>query len=125
MAKILVIEDDGHIRKMIKDFLKTQTHDVDEAYNALSGIEKIKNNKYDLIISDNQMPGVSGLNIVPIIKKLTNAPLILISGFFSREEVIEGHKKGVSKILVKPFNMSELDGVVVDCLYAALNNKVG
>lgn len=125
MAKILVIEDDGHIRKMIKDFLRTQTHDVDEAYGALSGIEKIKKNKYDLIISDNRMPGVSGLNIIGIIKQLSNAPLILMSGEFSKEEVIEGHQKGANKIMVKPFNMGELDSVVVDCLYAAMNNKAG
>lgn len=119
MAKILLIEDDGEIRKLIKDFLKSQNHEVDEAYNALMGIEKVKKKEsdYNIVITDNKMPAVSGIGIVPTIKKHSKAKIICISGFFDKKDILEGKKSGVNEFLVKPFRMNQLDAVITNILY--------
>lgn len=128
MAKILLVEDEFNIRKNLKLYLVEKCgHDVIDAHNGLDALEKIKNaetnkSNFDLVITDNQMPGIKGSEIIQLVKK-HGSKLIFISGNFSKKDVLHGRSEGADKFLVKPFNLSELETAVVDCLFTAMKEK--
>lgn len=115
MSKILLIDDNLELRVNCRDYLRSQDYEVDDCGSGMAALEKIKINQYDVIITDNQMPGISGLSLIPILKK-TGAKVIFISGAFVKDIVLQAHKMGVDKILCKNFNVKDLDSAVVECL---------
>lgn len=81
MLKILVIDDNLLIRKLIKGFFETKNYIVEEANNGLDGLKKIKNNKYDLIITDILMPKMEGLELIMHLRRdFPELKIIAISG---------------------------------------------
>lgn len=117
MTKILLIEDNATFRFELRDYLKSSSsYEVDDCANGVEALEKIKKNKYDLVISDNQMPGILGINLIPIIRG-SNAKIIFMSGSFVADTVLQAKKMGVDKFLVKPFNILDLDTSITNLLY--------
>ena len=81
MLKILVIDDNLLIRKLIRSFFVTNYYVVEEANNGLEGLKKIKKNKYDLIITDILMPKMEGLELIMHLRRdFPELKIIAISG---------------------------------------------
>lgn len=110
MKKLLLIEDDHLILKMIEFKLKKEGYDVHIAMDGKSGIEMIDKVQPDVIISDIVMPYKSGIEIVYYTKKnYPDIPVIVLSELGEEEKtVVEAFKLGAVDFVSKPFNPQEL-----------------
>lgn len=115
--RILIIEDEADLRMNLRTYLKMKGYIVDDTNSPLEALEKIIKGKYAVVISDNRMPGITGISLIPAIKK-SGAKLILMSGYFSPEQVIQAKKEGADRILVKPIPLHELDSSLFNLFYA-------
>ncbi len=111
MAKVLVIEDDDHIWKVIEYKLKKEKHDLIWASDGLKALEILKKFKPDLIISDIMVPYLDGLQILKKVKKndeLKTIPVIMLTSKAQEKDVIKGLELGAHDYLTKPFSPAEL-----------------
>ena len=107
--KVLVVDDHEDIRDMIKDLLTAKNIIVDTAIDGLSGVQKVKQNNYDLVLLDIKMPSLDGIKFVNIVNRL-NKPLkiLVISSYLTQELIINLTKMGVKGFLAKPFDPPSL-----------------
>ncbi|MCL2383759.1 MAG: response regulator transcription factor [Oscillospiraceae bacterium] len=107
MAKILIVEDDLNISKLIKDTLELGNYEADCAFDGIEGIEKIKQTKYDLILLDIMLPGIDGLEMMQKITNI-NCPVIYLSAKNDVNTIVKGLKLGAEDYMTKPFEPLEL-----------------
>lgn len=109
MAKILVIEDEVSIRKLIHYDLTRLNHEVDLAEDGNVGMEKGLNNDYDIVLVDWMLPGHDGLEIVEKFRKNhIDAILIMLTAKDEESDILEAFEKGVDDYITKPFSPREL-----------------
>lgn len=106
MKKILVVEDDNTIHKIIEDILKKEHYIVINAYSGTEAISIIENDNIDLILLDLMLPGINGEDIV---KKVNNTiPIIVISAKTSSSDKAKVLLDGANDYITKPFEKIEL-----------------
>lgn len=108
MAKILIIDDERMIRRTMKDVLEYEKYEVFEAEDGLSGLEMIKNNKFDLVFCDIKMPGIDGIEVLEKSLEFSDAPIVMISGHGTIDTAIEAIKKGAFDYLAKPLDLNRI-----------------
>jgi len=111
MSKILLIEDEQAIRNVLKSILidEDPKWEVDEAENGLIGIEKIKNNNYDLVICDIKMPLKDGTEVLTEAMEFnSDLQFVMISGHGDIELAVDCLKKGAFDFLPKPPDLNRL-----------------
>jgi DNA-binding NtrC family response regulator len=108
MTKILIIDDERMIRRTMKDVLEYEKYDVLEAEDGISGLEMIKNNKFDLVFCDIKMPGMDGIEVLEKSMEFSDAPIVMISGHGTIETAIEALKKGAFDYLAKPLDLNRI-----------------
>jgi len=106
--KILVVDDEAHIRLLIKKYASYEGHTVYEAENGLVAIDMCRNNLFDIIIMDIMMPELDGFTACREIRKFSNAPIIILSARGEEYDKINGFEVGVDDFVVKPFSPKEL-----------------
>ena len=108
--KILVVEDNQLILKVIETKLKKEGYDVISCENGKEAIEKITHSLPDLVITDIMLPYNSGLEIVSFVKVglKKNIPVIVLSGMGQERTIEEAFKLGADDYMTKPFSLSEL-----------------
>ena len=107
---VMIVEDNHDMRSYIKSVL-CPFYNIVEATNGLDGLEKLKENTINLIISDVMMPKMDGTQMLAIIKKdekTKSIPFILLTAKVSEEYKLEGLESGADDYLAKPFNPREL-----------------
>ena len=103
MEKILIIDDDKIIRKIYRATLTKEGYDVIEAEDGNIGIQYIKSENPDLILTDYQMPGISGLEVISEIAKMKiTTPVIMLTGYGDVALTIKSIQKGAFEFLEKP-----------------------
>lgn len=106
---VLVAEDNELILRTIEHKLLKEGHDVVLTRNGKEAIEKIKDENFDLIISDIMMPFASGIEILSAMKVMgKETPVIMLSSMGQEEVVVEAFDMGASDFMVKPFSPNEL-----------------
>lgn len=108
MKKILIIEDNEKIRKLLKMELVHEKYLVDLAEDGKIGIKKFKEGNFDLILLDLMLPEYSGEEICKIIRKTSNIPIIILTAKDQILNKIELLDMGADDYLTKPFNIQEL-----------------
>ncbi len=111
MARVLVIEDEDHIWKIIKYKLKSEDHDPIWANDGLKAMKILEEIKPDLIISDIMVPYMDGIQILKEIKsrkELKDIPVIVLTSKSQEKDVIEGLELGAQDYITKPFSPAEL-----------------
>jgi len=111
MARILVIEDDEHIWNIVQYKLKSENHEPVWANDGLKALQKLKEMKPDLIISDIMVPYLDGLQILKKIKKidkLKDIPVIMLTSKSQEKDVLIGLELGAQDYITKPFSPAEL-----------------
>jgi len=108
MKKILIIEDNEKIRKLLKMELVHEKYLVDLAEDGEIGIKKFKDGNFDLILLDLMLPKYSGEEICKIIRKISNIPIIILTAKDQILNKIELLDMGADDYLTKPFNIQEL-----------------
>ncbi|MCW8895379.1 response regulator transcription factor [Sulfurimonas sp.] len=107
--KILLLEDEVMLNESICEYLDSQGHQVDSYFDGLQAYESIKNNSYDLLILDINVPGMDGLSFLENIHGLKiHVPTIYISALVDIEEISRAYDLGCYDYLKKPFHLKEL-----------------
>jgi two-component system response regulator ResD len=110
MEKILVIDDDEEIRKLIKDFLQKEYFEVDTAKNGGTAIDMVSRDPkaYQLAVLDIMLPDISGVDVCKQIRRFSNIPIIMLTAKSDDVDKIVGLEVGADDYLTKPFNPKEL-----------------
>ncbi|MDX1702391.1 MAG: sigma-54 dependent transcriptional regulator [Melioribacteraceae bacterium] len=109
MARILIVDDDKSIRRTLKDILEFEKYTVDEAFDGLDCIVKIKQNSYDVIILDIKMPKMDGMEAIEKIQTISpDTPVVMISGHGNIDTAVEAVKKGAFDFIQKPPDLNRL-----------------
>jgi DNA-binding response OmpR family regulator len=109
--KIIIIEDDRDIVKLVKYNLEKLGMEVFEAYNGQEGLDLARGKSADLIILDLMLPQIDGYEVLKNLKEdknITDIPVIILSAKVSAGAVIKGFQMGASDYIPKPFSIDEL-----------------
>lgn len=106
--KILVVDDEELIRDVIKEYLETNNYIVEEASNGIEALEKLENNKYDLLILDIMMKELDGFSMLDRLDKSKMIPTIVLSARGEEYDKLHGFDLGIDDYLTKPFSPKEL-----------------
>lgn len=108
-SRILLVDDEAIVRKVIQTVLERPGLYIVEAENGEKGIELLLAEPFDLIIADKNLPGITGLDVIRRAKAVDpRMGALLITAYASRESAEEAMAMGVDDYLVKPFEMSDL-----------------
>ncbi len=117
MAKILIIDDEAPIRKVLKEILEYESHTVEIAENGMVGLEKLESNDFEVVLCDIKMPKMDGLEVLDkILEKDTDVQVIMISGHGNVETAVEAMKKGAYDFIEKPVDLNRLLSIVRNAL---------
>lgn len=106
--KVLIVDDEILIRNVIKEYLKLENIDFDEADNGINALELVKNNNYDCIIMDIMMPKLDGFSTIKEIRKRNNCKIIVLSARTEEFDKLTGFDLGIDDYVTKPFSPKEL-----------------
>lgn len=106
--KILVVDDEELIRDVIKEYLEANNYIVGEASNGIEALEKLENNKYDLLILDIMMKELDGFSMLDRLDKSKMIPTIVLSARGEEYDKLHGFDLGIDDYLTKPFSPKEL-----------------
>ena len=124
MEKILVIDDDKLVRKVFKLTLSKEGYDVLEAEDGRQGLQLIKSEQPDLVLTDFQMPGINGLEVIAEITRLKlNIPVIMLTGYGDVSLTIKSIQKGAFEFLEKPTKPEVLKSTVRKALDSAQTSR--
>ena len=109
MYRVLLVEDDRQIREVIGDYFGRRDQiALDFAEDGNTGLSKILNGTYDLIVLDIMMPGLDGFELCKIIRKRSSVPVVFLTGKVREEDVLYGYELGADDYIVKPFSIAIL-----------------
>ncbi|MBQ6262562.1 MAG: response regulator transcription factor [Clostridia bacterium] len=108
MYKILVVDDEENIRRLIRKYAEFEGHTVDEAKDGMEAIGMVREGGYDLLVVDIMMPELDGFSACREIRKFSSVPIILLSARGEEYDKINGFEIGVDDYVVKPFSPKEL-----------------
>jgi len=111
--KILVVDDFGTMRKVIKNILKqVQYENIVEAEDGLAALKVLKSQKIDFVISDWNMPNMTGYDLLKAVRadpEIGKTPFLMVTAESLQENVVAAVKAGVSNYIVKPFTAETLN----------------
>jgi len=111
--KILIVDDFATMRKVIRNLLKqTGYENIVEAEDGVNALKILKSQKIDFIVSDWNMPNMSGLELLKAVRAdedLKALPFLMVTAEALQENVVAAVKAGVSNYIVKPFTSETLD----------------
>ena len=113
--KILAVDDSASIRQMVSFTLKSAGHTVVEAVDGADGIAKARADKFDLILTDQNMPRMDGLTLIKNLRALPQyaaTPILMLTTESSDAMKSQGRSAGATGWLVKPFDPQKLIEVV-------------
>lgn len=109
MARILIVDDEPAIRRILRDILELEKYQVDDAENGLDCLAKVKAGKYDVVILDIKMPRLDGIETLERLQGLApDLPVIMISGHADIETAVLAVKKGAFDFVSKPPDLNRL-----------------
>ena len=105
---ILIVDDDKRLRELLEDYLKEKKYKIFLCDDFSSANDILQYFLFDLIIVDRMMPSGDGIDLIEIIKKNSNTPVIMLTAMGESENRIQGLKYGADDYLLKPFEPEEL-----------------
>jgi two-component system copper resistance phosphate regulon response regulator CusR len=113
MAKLLIAEDDRPLSGAVKEWLEAEKHTVEQAFDGDTALEFLQFYQYDLVVLDWQMPQLSGVELLKILRSKGNkTPILMLTGKSSTKEKTLGLDAGADDYLTKPFQLEELSARV-------------
>ncbi|MBN2145559.1 MAG: response regulator [Candidatus Aureabacteria bacterium] len=115
--KILIVDDEESIRRLLSQFLIEMGNECDTAINGQMGFIKVVESHYDFILMDIRMPNMNGIECIKAIRQVDpDIPILIITAFSSEEEVKTGLENGANGIIRKPFDFKELIRLMTEIL---------
>lgn len=137
-SRILVVDDEEHLRRVVQVQLQQHGHQVETASNGNEGLEKLRKAPFHLVLADMRMPGMSGLELLKQVKKeYAETAVIILTAYGSIDTAVEAMRAGAFHYITKPVHHDELKMVVdrslehsrlveeVATLRASLDQKYG
>ncbi|WP_462427280.1 response regulator transcription factor [Fusobacterium varium] len=134
MKKILVVDDEWKIRKLIKDYLVREGYSVDEAGDGEEGLELFFQTTYDIVILDIMMPKIDGWSVCRKIREESQVPIIMLTARADESDQLFGFELETDEYMIKPFNPKLLvakvkallrrDGKIVDKTYLEFGDLI-
>ena len=122
--KILIVDDFSTMRRITKNLLRelgfNNTHEADDGLTALP---MLQSGNFDFLITDWNMPGMEGLELLKIVRKdaaLKTTPVLMVTAESKRELIMEAAKSGVNGYIVKPFTAATLQEKI-EKIFARIN----
>lgn len=106
--KILVVDDDPNILRMIERILQLEGYEVTTALDGETAIQIFKKTGFSLVILDILMPGIDGISVCTTIRQYSSIPIIMVTAKGSVNEKLEGFDAGADDYVTKPFPTKEL-----------------
>ena len=120
MVKILVVDDDQDLRENLVEILSDAGFSPDSAEDGDEAIDKLISGEFDLVLLDSIMPGIGGMEVLPLIKrKYPHIKVIILTAFSTVDGVVEAMRKGADNYITKPFKINNLLVSVRSCLEEA------
>jgi two-component system, OmpR family, response regulator ResD len=107
-AKILVVDDEERIRRLLKMYLEREEYIIEEAEDGNEALEKALNQEYDIILLDLMMPGKDGLEVCREIREKKATPIIMLTAKGEEVNRVQGFEVGTDDYIVKPFSPREV-----------------
>lgn len=108
MYKLLVVDDEENIRRLISKYAVFEGHSVEEAADGMQAVQMCREHAFDLIICDIMMPELDGFSACREIRKFSDVPIIMLSARGEEYDKINGFSLGIDDYVVKPFSPKEL-----------------
>lgn len=111
MAKILAVDDSASMRQMVSFTLKGAGHEVVEAVDGVDALAKAQGQKFDLVVSDVNMPNMDGITLIAELRKIPAfkfTPMLMLTTESSGDKKQQGKAAGATGWIVKPFNPDQL-----------------
>ncbi|WP_339227938.1 response regulator transcription factor [Oceanobacillus sp. FSL K6-2867] len=106
-VKILVVDDEERIRRLIRMYLEREDYVVEEAENGKDALEKALNNDYNVIVLDIMMPEMDGIETCQELRKEKDTPVIMLTAKGEEANRVQGFEVGADDYIVKPFSPRE------------------
>ena len=126
MARILVVDDDAQILGLVKRLLRLNGHDAELAADGAQALELLQDRPYDLMIIDNIMPNMSGVDAVGIVRasaRLKDLKILMFTGATVTRDVEAAFTAGIDGCIPKPFAPSRLMAKIEQTLRGALERR--
>lgn len=112
-ARILIVDDDENIRKVLTTILEDEGYNVESVENAKKAIEKTKKRYYNLALIDIRLPDMEGIELLTKIRDTTpKMRKIIITGYPTLQNAIEAVNKGADAYVLKPFDMEKVLSII-------------
>jgi len=108
MSQILMVDDDAHIRELVRVFLRNEGFEVIEAVDGMDALSKLDSVKVDLAIIDVMMPNMDGWELCQELKATFDIPILMLTAKGETGQKLKGFQLGTDDYLVKPFEPLEL-----------------
>jgi two-component system, NtrC family, nitrogen regulation response regulator NtrX len=108
MARILVIDDERSIRNTLREILEYEKYQVDDAADGPTALGMLENSIYDVILCDIKMPQMDGIEVLEQALKISDAPVVMISGHGTIDTAVEAIRKGAYDFIQKPPDLNRL-----------------
>lgn len=109
MPQILIIDDDADFNGLLRDIFEQSGYDVHTEQNPEKGFDTFKQLSFDLVVTDQKMPGLTGDQLIRKMKEIhPEVPIIMVSGFLDNETIRSLIREGVGGVFLKPLNVFSL-----------------
>lgn len=112
MARIVLIEDDLEIRRLVAEALAEKGHDVESADRAMDGLQLAVKGAPDLVLMDLGLPDLDGRELLRMIRAVSQVPVVVITARNEDRDIVETLDLGADDYLVKPFSVDQLEARV-------------
>ena len=112
MVKLLIVDDEKAICEEFKETLEQEGYEVDVATKGEEGLQKIRQNRYDLILLDESMPGMEGDKVFEYLREFSKVPVAFISGFLTPAKERKVMSMGAVKCLRKPLELGQVKSLI-------------
>ncbi len=107
-SKILVVDDDDRNLRLIEALLVPEGYEVVLTHSGEEGLEKIREARPDIVLLDIMMPGMSGYDVLRVVRQQSNIPVIMLTAKKEVADAVESFHLGADDYVRKPFKKSEL-----------------
>jgi DNA-binding NtrC family response regulator len=117
--RVLVVDDDDEMRNLLRRSLEFDGHRVTERDRGTQVLKTLREETFDLVILDNRMPGLNGLDLLPALRReFPRTPVLLVTAFGGRQVASSALRLGAASYLEKPFRLGQLrdaiSGLIAD-----------
>lgn len=117
-TRVLVVDDDDEMRALVRRTLEFEGYEVSERDRGTHVVDALRRAPFDLIILDKEMPGVTGVDLLPILRReFPGVPVLFVTAFGGRQVADTALRLGAARYLEKPFRLAQLREAVDGLLH--------